>query len=439
MRLFLGWSALAVQVAVANGPVGANCNSDADCASRFCFSFSEAAGLGVCACRLDGGNVGCANGELCYDDPWVADEAPACIDPAVTLLPTGRDCYYDRECFSASCFYNPTLVGTACPGVCACVVGSSANINAGCTAERPYCYDNPNLDTDAPVCILLPLGSVCSSDSECESGGCFVRPGAASGVCVCRLETNEGCDGGTPLCYDNPWTEGEAPVCINPSTLLAIGSSCFYDTECQSFRCYIDDQLPQGSPGVCACSSETNAGCDAGFFCEETSGAAPFCFLSGDNLLGESCTMSRDCASNNCFFQGTTTAGVCTCNSKTNAGCDSGSLCAGPDELGDFAPECVVTSGVEEIGASCIRNVECLTSRCFFTKQQPPYTPGSCQCNSETNRGCAADKVCSDKPAELDGFPECVDPNMNSGGLLSWIISFFASMWGWMLSIVGIN
>jgi len=64
------------------------------------------------------------------------------------------------------------------------------------------------------------------------------------------------------------------------------------------------------------------------------------------------------------------------------------------------------------IGSECVGNNDCQTSFCFFAGTpnypgNPSPGTGTCQCNTENNKGCAANEHCDFLPNLLGGAPRC--------------------------------
>jgi len=284
-------------------PIGADCRSDEDCASDRCYQAWN--GDTTCQCNAQT-NVGCDGGVfiICSNLPTYVDGLPECVDPS-TLGQLLDACADDEDCFTKNCYASVSISDTY--RTCRC----NTETNVGCENERPRCYDNSTVEDEAPICVdlftgLLPLGSDCLLSEECSSGYCFffseLQGTNAPGVCSCRLDTNAGCVE-ERLCYDDPLIEDEAPTCIDPTLLAPIGDECFYDRECQSFRCYYGEQLP-GTPGTCSCNSDTNAGCKEGFICSDEptySDGLPECVQS-EREIGDKCISDDDCNSNRCYY-----------------------------------------------------------------------------------------------------------------------------------------
>ena len=189
---------------------------------------------------------------------------------------------------------------------------------------------------------------------------------------------------------------------------LEPGDVCNDNGDCSTNRCF---QGFRSTTKVCACNSETSAGCSEGQICSDDPIAydgLPECRDPGDDQVGDECEVDSDCQTLRCFygFQPPDTPGTCACNSNTNAGCPEGQICSDDPIAYDGWPEC--REPVEgQIGDECENNSDCESRRCL--PSQVVDFPGSCQCNSNTNAGCSEGQICSDDPLAYDGLPECQD------------------------------
>jgi len=400
------------------GLIGSGCVQDTDCSSSAaCWYGYQIPGTpGSCQCNLST-NSGCdGESEVCFDDPFIADEPPQCVDPS-NLLPIGSGCNSPIECASLSCFYGESPLGS--PGVCAC----NEETSAGCDQYTEICLPVPGTPNSPPVCVEngglnLPIGEECQGDDECASLHCFYGSSVHSGVCACNEETSAGCTQETEVCLPVPGTDApnSPPVCVALSDLLPLESECQNDDECASGRCFRGGFQPPGAPGICFCNSETNAGCDGeGLICSDDPIAydgVPTCIYPNcTRPLESECQNNDECASGRCFqggFQPPGASGVCFCNSETNAGCDGGQICSDDPIAYDDVPTCIYPEGTRPIGSECKLDIECASNVCWYGEQLPG-TPGSCQCNLSTNAGCDEETVCFDDPNLADDAPQCVD------------------------------
>ena len=345
------------------------------------------------------------------------------------FLPIGSECQNDDECATGRCFRGGFQPPGA-PGICPC----NSETNAGCDGEGQICSDDPIAYDGVPTCIYPegtgPIGSECVLDTECASNVCWYGeqlPGTP-GSCQCNLSTNAGCDEET-VCLDDPNLADDPPQCVDVSTLLPVYSACLHDEDCASLRCYYGEQLPD-TPGICACNSRSNAGCDDGLVCSDEPAyvdGVPECVAPGIAEIGDGCEYDWDCASNRCYFS-RGTPGSCRCNSVTNAGCDTDQVCDDSPTETDRFPVCVarVTLGTGVIGDECENDSDCASNRCYFSRGGTR----SCRCNSVTNAGCDTNQVCDDSPTEVDGLPVCVEEEKSLASLISSSIGFVMALLG---------
>lgn len=440
--LFLAATTALVRVTTGEGVLGASsCETDADCqaTTNRCY-FGRGTG-GSCQCNPVT-NAGCAENEICSDRPTWADGFPACVDPS-TLGPMGEKCDFDEDCATKRCFRGFQPPDT--PGSCQC----NSQTNAGCS-ESEICSDAPLAYDGSPECVVgvgeerrlqsLPIGSDCSDDAQCASDSCFTSPELPPGfpgICDCNIFTNAGCEGNTPLCWDNPNIEDEPAECTSVS--LPLGSECFIDDQCDSDSCFISAELPFGFPGICDCNIFTNAGCG---------GDTPLCWdnpviadepaqcTAGSLALGSECFIDNQCASNSCFISRELQFGVpgkCACNLLTTAGCGGDTpLCWDNPIVEDEPPVCIDPATLRGIGGQCENDNDCASLRCF----QGESATKICTCNSNTNAGCAKGEVCSDEPTSNDGLPECRNKDVTLSDIFSTLYSLVMMVLNWLLSLV---
>ncbi len=134
---------------------------------------------------------------------------------------------------------------------------------------------------------LSPLGVVCTSGGECDSGFC------ADGVC-CRSS----CDTVCSRC-DNPDGPGECTVAENDA---ACGLSCPESTECRSYGSGSASNCD--AVGLCRVIAECR-GVDAaeGTPCEDGTGSCDGrgeCLVPGKKRLGEPCGADAECGEGHC-------------------------------------------------------------------------------------------------------------------------------------------
>jgi len=416
------------QCTAASLPLGSECFFDKQCASDSCwYGYQPIGSPGSCQCNLLT-NSGCGDSTpICWDDPRIADEPPQCT---AASLPLGSECFFDKQCASDSCFTSPELP-FGIPGACDC----NLLTNAGCDeGNATLCWDDPFIEDEPPACIdpstLLPLFSECTFDRECASGSCFYV--GNGGSCRCSVIAQTGCEneGEASLCWD---MLGLAePSCIGPAILLGIGDQCESDNECATLRCFQGNSVTK----VCACNTIRNVGCPDGQVCSDEPtfvDGFPECREQGGGDIGDECTVNTDCDSLRCFYgeQLPNTPGTCACNSNSNAGCPDGQVCSDEPTFVDGFPECQEQGG-GDIGDECQIDKDCKSNRCYKGRQAPG-TPGSCQCNSTTNAGCAFYESCSDEPTQTDRLPECLrDENVT---MIDIIVRLLTTLLEWLRAL----
>jgi len=347
--------------AESRGPIGSECVLHSECASGVCWYSDQIPGSpGSCQCNPST-NDGCdEESQVCLDDPTIDDEPPRCVALS-DMLPLGSGCNYPLECSTLTCFYYMDESIDQLFGVCSC----NTETNAGCDEETEACLPVPGSPTSPPVCtertsLNLLIGSECQDNNECASNRCFqgfFRSPHGPGLCRCNSDTNAGC-GENESCFD-PNIPDEPPHCVAVSDLFPIGSECVYDDDCASLRCFRGEQLPD-TPGMCACNSRSNAGCNDGLTCSDEPTYAdgfPECVGLGVGNIGDECEDDLDCASNRCFYS-RGTPGSCRCNSETNAGCDTDQICDDSPTFVDLFPVCV-KAGIGDIVDDCENDLDC--------------------------------------------------------------------------------
>lgn len=230
-------------------------------------------------------------------------------------------------------------------------------------------------------------GQTCGDDQHCasltcsEQGFCAALPtmacepewgctGAeAGGRYVCAEGTCQQAGRATGFCLDTSDCDGYVCVdarCVAPRPTKMVGEACTVSGECASENCF---------NGACSCSKQSNAGCPQGGRC--TGGShATWGTSCGDKADGgAACRNSEECAS-----------GVCNsriCAGITGGSCTESGGCVTPDER-CLGGTCRAVS--KEAGESCAQADECATFNCF---------QGACSCDKRDNLGCSGGRTCS--------------------------------------------
>lgn len=149
-----------------------------------------------------------------------------------------------------------------------------------CTPELPFCEDTAKVCTacradrdcksdDAPLCLLdaaEPQNNHCVrclTNDDCNAGVCL------DNSCVaCNTDTNEGCEGSTPICA----AVGGTPTCV----------TCEVDVDCSA-----TPETPTCSGHICkACSESDPSHCPT---------EAPVCVEEATSARCVTCTESAHC------------------------------------------------------------------------------------------------------------------------------------------------
>jgi len=327
----------------------------------------------------------------------------------VVCRATTESCKTDADCQAST---NRCYFGRGTGGSCQC----NPVTNAGC-AENEICSDRPTWVDGFPACVdpstLGPIGTICNVNEDCATKRCF-QGNSVTKTCACNAITNAGCPEGQ-VCSDEPTYVDGFPECREQNG-GGIGDECTVDTDCDSLRCFFGEQLPN-TPGTCACNSTSNAGCSEGQVCSDEPthvDGFPECREQNGGEIDDECTVDTDCKSARCWYSwlGPPTNGWCVCNSQTNAGCSEPKICSDEPILVDGFPECIDAADPNDLlpqGSPCAASDECQSGSCFFGMDPVEGELGFCQCNMETNAGCAEGLICIPTPRLLAGSSLCVD------------------------------
>lgn len=178
---------------------------------------------------------------------------------------------------------------------------------------------------DEPI-VKRPLGELCASAADCESGVCLTvpdKPGEMRCSQYCCSSFN--CPAGT-VCS----TFWGNQLCVDPSFVSLstpgtgpAGSSCGDGTQCRSGRCGTDGTckdvccVNDSCPGGAACALTAEFG-QQGWYCAGYTAASK-------TANGDSCSSDGECASNKCYDYGAWNQ----CNGPCckDSDCGSGGFC----------------------------------------------------------------------------------------------------------------
>jgi len=238
--------------------------------------------------------------------------------------------------------------------------------------------------------VLLPMGSDCFGDCQCESGNCYdysyMWSPSQPGTCRCNYMTNEGCLEGY-IC--SGVVEGD--IALDPMCFLDVGTECdeesyWYDcfseqaTECQACatgNCH---------EGTCQCIAAGwhNFGCDNTHYCVGNGGFSGPLKCAPRKPVGSKCDENNfgfDCQSFNCL------EGTCQCRPlREDSGCPRNQTCLGEDSSHPDWPGPFHCELRESIGSACTNFTDCESGNCF---------EGFCQCNTYNDFGCQDTENCA--------------------------------------------
>jgi hypothetical protein len=267
---------------------GQSCAAGSQCLSGFCVDgvcCNGACTAGCHACDLPG-SVGSCTFVPFGEDPDNECASGACNGAGACRLDNGASCGAGTQCLSGFCVEG-VCCNSLCNGLCdSCVgagtIGSCQPMAKGTVANGcwPYkcdgvgagCPTGCTSDTDCQGkahCVggkcLHPLGTICGTGQDCESGFC------ADGVCC-----DASCAGACDAC--------NLPATMGICTVLAAGSSGV--PSCGDFVC-------NGVSGDCPLGCAADGDCAPGRYC-----AAGSCVPKHPN--GEACTKASACQSAHC-------------------------------------------------------------------------------------------------------------------------------------------
>jgi hypothetical protein len=193
--------------------------------------------------------------------------------------------------------------------------------------------------TDASMPPLEPLGAVCDRDEECESGKCWLIPGAPTGgfCSECRGDVD---------CRDGGCTAPNV-LLANPDSLWAtcndgaLGDSCMSDAACEGdLVCAHVFDVPLLAPVLGCSACRTDGDCDqllcSPVYDAQALGGYRDCILPGSLLLGEGCDVrgsgAEACASGFCVGVPSVDypdIGVCS-ECANDANCPGMAACSAP-------------------------------------------------------------------------------------------------------------
>lgn len=236
----------------------------------------------------------CTNGMACpsglclggYCSRLCADEAPCPEGFACQEVPTGSAEYDGSYC-------HPLPIGGVCAEHSDCIEGQVCR-GGVCTrscAGALTCPEGFSCGSATSVCELIPIGAVCASAPECETGLCV------AGRCTRPCDVNIPCNTVGYEC-------GPEGVCA----LQPMGDACEAVADCAAGLC---------ADGLCSRPCGELAPCIDGWVCDAALGQ---CLLAE---VGGVCAESAECPGGECV------GGECTRVCGAQAPCPVGFECDG--------------------------------------------------------------------------------------------------------------
>ncbi|MEZ4307003.1 MAG: hypothetical protein R3F14_03000 [Polyangiaceae bacterium] len=332
-------------------PNGSMCAAGTDCLSTFCADgvCCNTTCTGTCqACTMakkGSGVDGTCGSILAGTDPDnECGGAAACNgSTSCALFANGTTCQIGAECLSGNCV-DGVCCSSACNGNCqACTAAKKGSGTDGTCGSILSGNDPDNECTGTQVCngsglCKTPVGDACAAAADCITNFC------ADGVCcntsctgTCQACTmakkGSGPDGtcGNIAVGTDPDAECFGAIACNGSgacALLANGSACVLNAECQSTFCVDGYCCNTSCTSLCqACSAaKKNSGANgtcgniaAGTDPDSECAGATLCSGSASCSLfatGTPCTLDGECQSGSCAD------GVC-CNSPCGGLCQA--------------------------------------------------------------------------------------------------------------------
>lgn len=328
--------------------------------------------------------------------------------------PIGGACDESLECVGLMCQDTPS--GRRCTAPC-----DPLRPDTGCGPDL-YCARTSGCEG---LCVPIegaadqPLGTPCTTDSECVSLFCD-DPGDGNRRCLAPCEGDAAICLAGEACAANP---GDCGGCVDETILAAmrgIGESCDDDEICRSGQCFDDN-----GRSYCTVDCAMDDDCPDSFHCREG-----VCASGPRGDLGDPCVSEGDCLMNTfCATQGERSWCTRLCVVED---CPEGFSCV---EAGGTVI-CAPDGGL--VGDSCAADAECLTGLCVergvtgsvCARMCSPETP--CSAGFDCERiGDGTESVC------VRPLPEVVEEGGGcsvgvsrrpSGGRVIWL-ALLALVW----------
>jgi hypothetical protein len=356
---------------VAPGEVGAKCNMDAQCLDGYsCFDWPG----GYCVqldCAVD---EDCPSGSACLP---LLFNGQACFDTCAT----DADCRTGYGCKSIA-----TLQGDSRP-VCHPLSDAHKPLGAACQGHE-QCDGSLSCVPMGPQSVCTQ--SACSAFDPCPDGASCIPWGLMT-ICLPGCKDTPECLelSGSPAfsCQEmEDVLEVDAMVCSPAQQGLAVGSLCFFSTECSSGYCLLMISGICSGPDGSECGAD--ADCNQGLCVGNPAVQKGVC--SGPCGPGELCPEGSLC--------GTTSKGPLCLSGCTNYGescgpegfgmsCTYGTLFYPPAPSGKYA--CAKPLG-GEAGTLCKDSGDCVSGICYGEETGS----GICATTCFTNNDCSFGTQC---------------------------------------------
>ena len=437
--------------ACATFTTGTACTLAAECASGFCadgFCCNSACATACQACsaaKRGGGTNGQCGAIATGTDPdaecagaLVCDAAGAC------KLPDAQSCAANAECVGGFC-----VDGVCCNTACGASCMACSNAKKGFGPDGVCGNIQNGLDPDSEcggatvcngsaACALLPVGTACGANNECQSVACvdgFCCGSACSSPCeACSAAkkgsgTNGTC--GAILSGLDPDSECAGLLVCNGANACKMpnGGVCAANAECLGGFCADGVCCNTACSGACQACTAAKKGSGADGTCgnivggtdpdSECSGNAS-CSGAGACLLltnGMLCSLNTECQSAQCVDGvccNTTCSGLCQACSAAKKGSGADGTCGNvavstdPDSECPGATSCNGTvCALFANGSLCTLNAECSSGQCADGVCCNGACNGLCQACTTAKKGSGTDGACGNIGAGTDPDNEC--------------------------------
>lgn len=395
------------------------CSTCGACAAGTYCQTSVAGQPGYCAPALAGGSP-CGFNEMC--------QSGSCVNFLCTSAgPAPGTCFWGVNTCAAGTYCTAPVggsgvcvaqlpIGSFCTSATQCLSGSCVNSicsspippqqTCGCIGCAPcpwnqYCT---GLLGGVGFCTAkLPNGASCGADYVCQSGNCI------AGFCS-NFAPAPQC--GCPGCPSCPWNY----YCSDFNTCQpkrSVGQSCNNGAQCQTGYCW--SGVCQSSPPGQQCGCSGCAACPYNFYCTGMYGGVGYC--SPKVLNGGSCNYDGMCQSGNC------NGGTCTPQWIPNqCGCPGCPSCPS-NQFCDTRTNPSQCQNKLQNGAYCIYDSWCSSGKCNAGTCTPQWTPNQCGCPGCPL--CPSSQYCDNRSNQCQNKLQngqsclydswCISNNCNSG------------------------